>query len=255
MENTERFSNRVDDYVRYRPDYPVEVVRHLEKKGYLFDGARVADVGAGTGIFSALLLDEGYDVFAVEPNAPMRQAAVDRLGSNPRHHSIAAPAEATTLDDESVDLVTAAQALHWFDPVRARTEFTRITRAPHRLAGVWNRRITDATPFLREYEALLNEFGIGYQALMEGRDELESSLAPFFGHDDYALFTTPNRQLHDWDGLVGRLMSSSYGPKPDHPSHEPIMRRLRTVFEQHAVDGEIEMLYETRVYHGEMKTD
>jgi SAM-dependent methyltransferase len=254
MKNTERFSNRVADYVRYRPDYPVEVVRHLEQEGLLFDGAVVADVGAGTGIFSTLLLDQGYEVYAIEPNAPMRQAAEEALGTRPRYHCVAGTAEATTLPDKSVDLVTAAQSLHWFDPSASRAEFARITRAPHRLAAIWNRRDITSTPFLREYERLLQEYGLGYTELMQGRDQLESSLAPFFGHDDYQVFVTSNPKAHDWDGLVGRLLSSSYGPKPDHPSHEPLMRQLRAAFEANAVDDQIAMLYETRVYYGEISS-
>lgn len=248
-DNTQRFSNRVDDYRKYRPDYPAAVVEHLRDAGYLFDGATVADVGAGTGIFTRRLLEAGMHTIAVEPNEPMAAALNEDLGLS----TICAPAEATTLDDASVDLVTAAQALHWFDVDATRREFRRITRAPHRLAAIWNRRDVQTTAFLREYEALLREHGIGYVGLMAGRDELEASLEPWFGHDNYEVWHTPNRALHDWDGLVGRLLSSSYGPKPEHPAHETVMTRLREIFEAHAEDGQIEIRYDCRVYFGEVR--
>lgn len=251
MKNTERFSDRVDDYRKHRPDYPAAVITHLREVGYLFDGAVVADVGAGTGILTRLLVDAGFDVVAVEPNAGMAAGLREELGG--RVPCVVAPAEATTLADASVDLVTAAQALHWFDPDKARQEFLRITRPPHRLAAIWNRRDTTSTTFLVEYEALLREHGIGYVGLMASRDELEAWMSPFFGHPDVALFTTPNRQMHDWDGLVGRLLSSSYGPKPGHPAHEIVMKRLRELFDAHATDGRIEIVYECRVYYGEVR--
>lgn len=251
MQNTTRFSDRVDDYRKHRPTYPRAIIEHLFEAGYLFDGATVADVGAGTGIFTRLLVEAGLDVIAVEPNAPMAEALSAEVDAP---HCVIAPAEATTLDDASVDLVTAAQALHWFDPQTTRTEFRRITRPPHRLAAVWNRRDTTSTPFLVEYEALLRSHGIGYVALMAGRDELEASLLPFFGHDDYAVFHAPQTQRHEWDGLVGRLLSSSYGPKPGHPDHAEVMRRLRDIFDRHAHGGEVEIIYDCRVHYGEMRS-
>ena len=245
-DNTERFSDRVDDYKKHRPDYPRAVIDHLETTGFLTAGDVVADLGAGTGIFSRRLLDAGYDVIAVEPNEAMASA----IEPHDRLRVIGAPAEATTLDDASVDLVTAAQALHWFDPAATRAEVRRIAKHPHPLAAVWNRRDTTSTPFLVEYEALLREEGIGYVGLMASRDEIEASLTPYFGNSNIDLFSTPQVQTHDWDGLVGRLLSSSYGPRSDHPAHERVMKRLRAIFDAHAVDGAIEIIYDCRVYTG-----
>lgn len=250
MKSTERFSDRVDDYVKYRPSYPPELVRHLEDVGFLFDGATIADIGSGTGIFANVLLNAGYEVWGVEPNGPMRAAAETALAGHPRFHSVDGTAEETTLPGESVDLVTAAQALHWFSPEPATTEFVRITRPPHRLAAIWNDRDFDSTPFLRAYEKLLREFGVGYIGVMHGREELTSRLDLYFGHDDYSEFRARNAQSFDWEGLVGRLLSSSYGPKEDHPNHEPIMKRLREAYDAYNVEGEVDFLYETRVFYG-----
>ena len=161
---TARFTSRVDDYVRARPGYPPEVVRLLETECALGPGKSVADVGSGTGILTRDLLETGATVYAVEPNAAMREAAEAALeplsppgerGRGEGFVSLAATAEATTLPDAAVDLVIAAQAFHWFDRDAARQEFSRILREPRWVALVWNERAESGTPFLEGYETLL----------------------------------------------------------------------------------------------------
>ena len=123
---TARFSDRVENYVRYRPGYPPEVLDLLRTECGLQTSHLVADIASGTGVFTRLLLENGNSVFAVEPNTEMREAGVHELESYPRLVSVAGTAEETTLRSASVDFVTAAQAAHWFDLPRARAEF-----APH----------------------------------------------------------------------------------------------------------------------------
>src|SRR5271154_1515768 len=125
---TARFSSRVEKYVRYRPSYPKEVVALLGKQCGLTAESVIADVASGTGIFTRLLLENGNRVFGVEPNAEMRRAGEEYLAAFPRFTSVAGTAEATTLPDHSVDIVTAAQAAHWFDRAKARREFVRILK-------------------------------------------------------------------------------------------------------------------------------
>src|SRR5437899_1233764 len=128
MNSTERFTDRVADYVRFRPHYPPAVFAELRDRLGLGAGSSVADVGSGTGISARPLLEMGCTVFAVEPNAAMRSAAEQWLGDFPRFQSIAGTAEATTLAEHSVDAVVAAQAFHWFDAASARREFQRILK-------------------------------------------------------------------------------------------------------------------------------
>lgn len=149
-----RFSNRVQDYIRYRPGYPQAVMDCLRDEFGLRPQQVVADIGSGTGISTGLLLDNGHRVIAVEPNADMRAAAETRYGSNGAFQSVAAPAEATTLPDASVDWIVAAQAFHWFDVEKCRVEFRRILKRGGFVALLWNDR-RDDTPFLRGYDALL----------------------------------------------------------------------------------------------------
>ena len=244
---TSRFSNRVEDYVKYRPGYPAGVVEALRRQGALPDGAVVADVGSGTGIFSEMLLATGCTVYGVEPNVAMRQAAERLLGKEPRFQSLEGTAEATNLPTGSVDLVAAAQAFHWFNPAAARTEFRRVLRPGGWVALVWNHRRYDATAFLRDYEALLQDFGTDYREVR--RQELDPArVRDFVGSDEVTRTTLDNSQRLDFGGLRGRLLSSSYAPAPGHPKHEPMLVRLEQIFSRHQQDGAVSLDYDTEVF-------
>lgn len=248
-DSTQRFTDRVADYVKYRPTYPREVVAFLHATCGLAPDARVADVGAGTGISARLFLDAGHAVVAVEPNQAMRSAADAWLENYRDYTSVSGTAEATTLDDASVDLVIAAQAFHWFDPSTTRREFARILKPGGLVALFWNSRLLDGTPFLTGYEALLRRFSDDYQAVAErypDDDEMSAWFGDAFAHS--ARF--PNAQRLDFDGLKGRLMSSSYAPKVGHPNHEPMLAALRDLFDRTALEGTVEFAYETLVYVG-----
>jgi SAM-dependent methyltransferase len=247
---TRRFSDRVADYVRYRPRYPREVLGVLREETGLRPDWVVADVGSGTGFSAEPFLDNGNHVYAVEPNAAMRAAAEELYGSSDRFHSVAGTAEDTGLEPDSVDLVVAAQAFHWFDGPRAREHFATILREPRWVALLWNTRRTDASPFLAEYEELLVTFGTDYQAVRHDRIR-PAALRSFFG-GPYARRTIPHAQSRDWTGLKGRLLSSSYTPGPDHPDREPMLARLRQVFERYQTDGRVRIEYDTEVLAGRL---
>jgi len=152
---TSRFSDRVANYVLYRPGYPPQALQALQTECGLAPNHVIADIASGTGIWTRLLLENGNAVFGIEPNAEMREAGERLLQAFPNFTSLAGTAEATTLASQSVDFVTAAQAAHWFDRARSRREFVRILKPGGWLALLWNERVTDTTPFLRDYEQLL----------------------------------------------------------------------------------------------------
>src|ERR1700735_5922855 len=202
---TSRFSDRVENYVLYRPEYPRETLRTLETECGLMPGHVIADIASGTGIWTRMLLENGNKVFGVEPNSEMRKAGEGLLVRFPKFNSVAGTAEATTLRDQSVDFVTAAQAAHWFDRERARREFLRILKPGGWLVLLWNERLTDSTAFLRDYEHLLLSFGTDYQEVRHERTT--EAVNEFF---DPALFqerTLAMRQEFDYAGLQGRLLS------------------------------------------------
>jgi len=248
---TERFSSRVENYVRYRPSYPVDVVGLLGERCGLASGSDVADVGSGTGIFTRLLLPIGCRVFAVEPNAGMRQAA-EASTNGEKFISVDGTAEATTLPNACVDLIVCAQAFHWFANDRARTEFTRILRPGGWVALVWNERLSHGTPFLEGYERMLTELSADYTQVNHANFDAHS-LASFFEPQEMHRATFSNAQSFDLNGLVGRVLSSSYAPEPGHPDHEPMMRELRRLFDAHQENGEVAFLYRTEVYFGQLE--
>src|SRR6185503_1231931 len=155
LRSTERFSTRVESYIKYRPSYPTEVLELMRVRCGLAATSMVADIGSGTGILTELLLETGATVFAVEPNKEMRAAAERLLSDYGRFRSVDGTAEATTLPDASVDLITASQAFHWFDIQKARRELARVLRPRGWVVLIWNERPVDASAFLDEYDALL----------------------------------------------------------------------------------------------------
>ena len=244
----ERFSSRVEDYVRYRPGYPDAAVDLLERECGLTADSVVADVGSGTGILTRLLLDRGCRVYGVEPNREMREAGEAFLAAYPRFTSVDGSAEETTLGDASVDLVTAGQAFHWFDKPRARAELARILRPGGAIALIWNIRRTDATPFMSAFEALLVEHGTDYESVSHKGVE-PGEMDDFFGVGSYRLEIVPNRQVVDYDGLEGRLLSASYVPGRGQPGYEPMLAALRRLFDEHERDGRVTLEYDTKVYY------
>ncbi len=246
---TERFSDRADNYAKFRPGYPPDIFPALRDAGVLAEKGVIADVGSGTGIFSALLLDAGYSVTAVEPNAAMRAFPERALGGRSKFRSVDGTAERTGLADTSVDAVVAAQAFHWFRPAEARTEFKRILRAGGNAILIWNDRRVDSTPFLRAYENLLLSFGTDYTKVGHKQDDA-GRLMDFFGGKPGFSRIFENSQTFDFEGLCGRLLSSSYVPDATRPSYQPMLDRLREIFEAHAINGRVSFDYDTRVYAG-----
>lgn len=248
---TQRFSDRVTNYVRYRPSYPAELINTLCERAGLSTASTVADVGSGTGIFTALLLPVVGCVHAIEPNDAMRDYAETTLGAQPGFHSINAPAEATTLPDASVDLITVAQAFHWFKPEPTRREFARILKPGGRVALIWNERQTNSTPFLRAYENLLKTAATDYNQVNHMNIDV-AAIAQFFGSDQFETHTFANRQQFDRAGLLGRALSSSYVPNAGQPGHEAFVAALNRVFDDHAQAGMVHFDYETKLYLGQL---
>ena len=195
---TARFSDRVENYVRYRPGYPPEVLDLLRAECGLRPSHIVADIASGTGVFTRLLLENGNSVFAVEPNPEMREMGMHQLEGYNRLVVIAGTAEETTLRSASVDFVTAAQAAHWFDLPRARAEFARILRPEGWCVLIWNERRTASTPFLRDYEQLLLTYGTDYKEVRHERTT--AMIHEFFAPTPYRERAFSLRQQFDYEG-------------------------------------------------------
>lgn len=245
-DSVERFSNRVSNYVKYRPQYPREIVTYLKDSFGLAPGSVVADVGCGTGISSKIFLENGNRVFGVEPNDAMRAAAVEYLREFEKFAPVKGTSTVTTLENSSVDLIVAAQAFHWFDPEPTRNEFRRILKPGGYVVLIWNERQLDTTAFHREYEALLVKYANDYGHVRH-ENIAEEELRAFFQQPyEQALF--PNEQVFDFDGLKGRMLSASYMPTENDPRFRSLANELHAIFAKHAENGRIRVLYDTRVY-------
>ncbi len=250
-DSTQRFSDRVENYVRYRPSYPAALIDSLASRANLTRESVIADIGAGTGILTKMLLPIAGRVHAVEPNAEMRAAVEHNLSNQIGFQSINGTAETTSLPSGSVDLITAGQAFHWFDIPKTRAEFTRILKPEGLVALIWNERLADATPFLIAYDTLLKTDSIDYDQVNHSRID-HDAIARFFSPGSFEEVTFTNEQRFDYVGLTGRALSSSYVLNRDHPRHTRFFEKLHQIFDEHVDHGEVAFEYVTRLYLGRL---
>lgn len=144
MDNTEKFTGKADGYDKFRPSYPKELYEFMTRTFGLDERSRIADIGAGTGKFAQPLIEAGMNVTCVEPNRDMLGVLSSRFGMYPNFAYVCAAAEHTTLPPASVDLITAAQAFHWFDRTAFKAECGRVLRPGGKVLLVWNMRSPSA---------------------------------------------------------------------------------------------------------------
>ncbi|CAN5344077.1 class I SAM-dependent methyltransferase [soil metagenome] len=245
-DSIERFSNRVANYVKYRPHYPRAIIGLLEKECNFSHESVVADIGCGTGISTQLFLENCNRVIGVEPNAAMREAAVKSLSQFPDFTMVDGTSDNTTLPDASVDIVVAAQAFHWFDPERTRPEFRRILKHGGHVLLIWNERQLDSTPFHVAYEDFLVKYAYDYGTVRH--ENISDEKIRGFFEGDYGKATFANFQIFDFEGLKGRMLSASYMPDESDPKFDEMIDELKNLFAKHAEYGKIKVLYDTNVY-------
>ena len=250
LDPTKRFSNRVENYIKYRPSYPPAVISLLESECGLTPASVIADVGSGTGILSELFLKHGNRVFGVEPNREMRAASDKLMARYPKFSSIDATAESTTLVNASVDFTTAGQAFHWFDRGKARAEFERILKPRGWVVLMWNGFRVETSPLNNAYQQLVLKYGTDCQEVR--REVIDSDVESFYAPGACQCARFEFQQGFDFQGLKGRLLSSSYAPEPDHPTYQPMLLELQEIFDANQKDGKIVFHNETELYYGQL---
>jgi SAM-dependent methyltransferase len=251
IDSTLRFSSRVENYIRYRPRYPREVIDTLVLQCGLSRSSLIADVGSGSGALTEMFLQNGNRVCAVEPNREMRGGAERLLLGFPGFCSVEGRAESTSLEKESVDFIVVGQAFHWFDIERTRREFIRILKPSGWAMVVWNEREYESSPFLVAYDRLLRQYAIDY-AREKHKSVYDTSMGVLFGRSGFAEATFSYRQEMDFQGVRGRMLSSSYTPEAGHPNHELLMEGLLEAFQSNQVNGRVTLDYVTRMYYGRL---
>ncbi len=246
-----RFSDRADDYAKYRPHYSHNVVDAVTQACGLRPEHLIADIGCGTGMLAEIFLQNGNRVIGVEPNREMRVAGEKYLAAYPKFSMVDGSAESTTLAPASVDFVVAGQAFHWFRPAEARVEFARILNPGGWAVMVWNDRDTESTPFLRAYEAFVRQYATDYEQVSHKWLSTYEALKDFFAPNGVKLIKQHNQQGLDFDGLRGRLVSSSYMPKSGE-RYEAMMQALPGLFASHAVADHVVLEYDTKIYYGNL---
>jgi len=248
---TERFSDRVDDYVKYRPHYSPDVVAALRDACNLTPEHLIVDVGCGTGLLARIFLENGNRVIGIEPNANMRRAGEEYLAACENFAMMDGSAEATSLADGFADFVIAAQAFHWFQPESTRREFSRILKPGGWVVLIWHERDMQSTPFLRAYEAFLQEYSTDYSAVAHEKVANYAALERFYSPDRMQLIVQQTQQRFDFEGLRGRLLSSSYAPR-EGAAAEAMLRALPALFGRYAENGQVTLDYFTRIYYGHL---
>lgn len=251
MDVLNRFSNRVENYIKFRPDYPSEIITFLTSAGMLSKRSVVADIGSGTGISAELFLKNGNEVIGVEPNKEMREAAEKLLSAHSNFKSVNAAAEATGLKDKSVDLIIAGQAFHWFDKEKSKEEFGRILKNDGVAALMWNDRRTDSTEFLNVYEHFIKQFATDYLQVNHKNID-EKIFTAFFHEGHYKMESFLNFQHFDLNGLKGRILSSSYMPAEGENNFKSMMDELENIFNKYQKNGKVTIEYDTRIYYGKV---
>ena len=245
-----RFSNRATYYAKSRPRYPEAILNFMENELGLTKVSVVADIGSGTGILSELFLKHGNSVFGVEPNMEMRKAAEGLLAAYPKFKSKNGTAESTTLPAFSMDFVTAGQSFHWFDPPKAREEFLRVIKPEGWVLLIWNTR-KNSPGFMEAYERLVSEHAVRPHFRRTAKDRVgEQELSNFLGNYKTKIFS--NSQVLDFEGLEGRLLSSSYVPLPGEPAYSSMLETLRKLFNSYQEDGAVRLEYDTETYYAQL---
>jgi len=250
MDSVSRFNNRVENYIKFRPGYPPEIIDFLKKEIGLKPSDLVADMGSGTGILSELFLKNGNEVFGVEPNGEMRYAAKTLLKEYDNFHSVNSKAEDTSLKENSIDLITAGQSYHWFNNEKTRKEFKRILKSDRFAVLIWNNRNDNSSEFMKDYDQLLNNLESDYKEVKH-ENLNNNDFQRFFRTKSCSVKSYDNFQSFDNKSLVGRLLSASYVPT-EGEAYTKMINEVKKIFDKHNENGRIKIEYKTKIYYGKI---
>ncbi|MES9683018.1 class I SAM-dependent methyltransferase [Gottfriedia acidiceleris] len=245
----ENFSGKADRYSKFRPSYSNEYINYLLSENHLSKGSVIADIGSGTGILTKLLLEKKLTVFAIEPNDDMRGIAEKTLKEYDQYKSINATAENTSLKNNSVDLITVAQAFHWFDKEKFRLECKRILKENAKVSLVWDSKDV-LSPLMIELQEICKETCPKFKGFSGGIENTPDVTNQFFKNGIYETMVYRNDLEMDLEGFLGRNLSSSFSPLSGEKEFEPYRTALTNLFNKYGLNGKIVYPYITKSYLG-----
>ncbi|HED13967.1 MAG TPA: class I SAM-dependent methyltransferase [Gammaproteobacteria bacterium] len=251
LKPTTRFGARVAHYARTRPGYPKDIITCLQQHHHLQPSHKIADFGSGTGLLSRLFLDHGNTVIGIEPNARMREAGEAYLSKYDEFISMEGRAEDCGLINEEIDFITTGQAFHWFTIEETQCEFQRILKPDGWVVLIWNHRLVDNSDFAVAYEAFLHRNTIDY-ARISRRYADYAAIEAFFSPCGYVEYSFPNQQTFDFEGLKGRVLSSSYAPLQTDENWQQTLQQLQDLFAQHQQNDRVQFDYRTVMMVGHL---
>lgn len=251
MKNHDKFTGKADFYAKYRPTYPNEYITYLIESNSLTLNSKIADIGSGTGILTRQLLDKGFSVIGVEPNDEMRKVAEESLFSYPQFVSLKGMAEQTNVESYSLDLVTVAQAFHWFDPMSFKRECQRILKKDAKVALVWNSR--DLTSkIVTENAEICKKYCPNFSGFSGGIEETPDIYASFFRYGEYEYREFRNELRFTLEGFIGRNLSASYAPKIGDVNYSLFVEALTEQFYRYAEGETVTFPNITKSYLGQV---
>ncbi|HLO27660.1 MAG TPA: class I SAM-dependent methyltransferase [Anaerolineales bacterium] len=249
MRTTEIYSTKAEKYAKYRWDYSLQAIEAIIQIAHVTEQTLAADIGAGTGMLTKHFAGRVRHIYAVEPNDEMRKIAEGQLERFENCSVIKGCAEAIPLGNQSVDLITVAQALHWFDPTRTRAEFRRVLKPKGWLTAIRNYGVDQTlNQAMGRICAEADRAG-----LLEAVPHPEEKPVSYYcGHEDIQRLTYEIEEKQNWDEFIGSLLSASYMPEESHPSYPRLERVARQVFDDLSENGELRVRGETELIIGQV---
>ena len=249
-DNTQRFSGKAGVYAKARPNYAQDFFDWLYSNYVLTSDTVIADIGSGTGLLTKALVEKDIHVYAVEPNEDMRNVAESSLKDNKYFHSINGTAESTGLPEGSIDIITVAQAFHWFDVEAFKKECKRILRPQGKVVLVWNQR-DSASYFVKVNSEIFKKYCPNFTGFSGGIEENDNNIELFFDKK-YSRFHFTNNLTFDKDGFINRCLSASYALKKSDEKFDIFVQELEVLFNSYSEAGLLTMPNETVAYVGEL---
>ncbi len=245
------FSTKAEKYAKYRWDYAPNAIKGIINIAQLSANSCIADIGAGTGILTKHFIGKVQRIYAIEPNVEMRQILEYELGATSSVSVIDSSAEDTKLPHESVNMITVAQSIHWFDPEPARKEMRRILKNSGWLAILRNYGTGELNKLVSGL--MIEKYGANFSTTVE--KPKEKPIQFYYGNDSFQKMIYPFQVQQNWEEFIGAITSASFMPNENHPLFNKLEDEAKNIFSEYSdngnLNGIVNMQGETELFIGQ----